>query len=147
MALQMHHDGGDDLRVFVADHLGHQRRLHQVQRLDAIVLTGALVDVFEQRAGALLPQRLHQHRADMVGREQIDGAELLAVGVEFLQRLRHLLLGDLRHVGHRRTELLDLLGRQELEDLCGAVLVEAHDQGRAAFHVRQCLTHGDSSSS
>jgi len=35
VAFQVDQDGGDDLRVFVADQLGHGLRIHPLQRFDA----------------------------------------------------------------------------------------------------------------
>lgn len=35
-ALQVHQDGGDDLRVFLADDIGGRLRLHKVEGFDAV---------------------------------------------------------------------------------------------------------------
>ncbi|MOA37973.1 hypothetical protein D3C78_1596170 [compost metagenome] len=91
----MHQDRRDDLRVFVADQLGHGVGVQPVQRVDAAAAVAGFQDVFDQAGRAVAAQRLGQHAADVVVRTQRDGHELVGFLAELFQDDGHVVAGDL----------------------------------------------------
>jgi hypothetical protein len=83
LAVQVDQQRGEDLRVLVADQLHHLAGLQVVEALDAAVRLVGLQDVLEQVAGAVVTQRLAQHRADVAAGAQVQGGELLGLEAEF----------------------------------------------------------------
>ncbi|MCU0814512.1 MAG: hypothetical protein MUC32_09450, partial [Burkholderiaceae bacterium] len=63
--LEVHEDRGDDLRVLVAQQLGHRTGVHPLQALDARDVA-ALQDAVEQQVGLVLAERLAQHALDVL---------------------------------------------------------------------------------
>jgi hypothetical protein len=83
--LQVHQDGGDDLRVLVAQQFGHRARVHPLQALDAGDVV-ALQDAVDQQVGLVLAQRLAQHGLHvLVG----VGHQHVFVGRDVLEVLEH----------------------------------------------------------
>lgn len=80
-AFEVHQNGGDDLRVFVADQIGGALRLHKVERFHAGGGLARFENVFQQAGGALFAQRLDQHRAQVVA--GVDAQRRVLLGVVF----------------------------------------------------------------
>src|SRR5690606_6837000 len=49
--LEVDQNGGDDLRVLLADHLRHQARIHDVQRVDTGIGAALFENVLDQAGG------------------------------------------------------------------------------------------------
>ena len=63
--LEVDQDGGDDLRVFVADQVGHGGRVHPLEAFDAGGVA-AVHDARDQVGGAVVAERLGQHGLDQL---------------------------------------------------------------------------------
>ena len=126
VAIQMHHDGGDNLRVFIADHLRHRGGIHPLQAFDARALV-ALQDAVDQVRGLVVAQRLPQHGTDvLIGIDKVDAAFRLTM--EFAQYRLHLLAASLAHAGHRHAQLLHILGTEILEHFGGFLVPQCQHQ-------------------
>jgi hypothetical protein len=67
VVIQVHHDGSHDLRVFVAQQLGHRQRVHPLQAFDARDIA-ALKNPVQQQRGLVVAQRPLEHGAHIVPR-------------------------------------------------------------------------------
>ncbi len=129
VALQVDQDGGDDLRVFVADELGHRLRVHPLEAFD----TGGIApaeDAVEQGSGLVVAQRLGQHAADVFVRIQTQRGGLAGFGDEGFQHFVDFLEADVAQRRHGRAELLDLFRAQVFHDFGGLILAQGeHEDG------------------
>ncbi|KAF1070496.1 MAG: hypothetical protein GAK39_01977 [Variovorax sp.] len=126
LVLQVHQDGGHDLRMLAAQQFGHRQRVHPFQAFDAGDIA-ALQDAVDQQRGLVVAQGALEHRAH------------IAAGVVHQQALRgrvigkavddevHLLARDAAHVRNGLAELLHFLGCEVLEHL-GRFLLAQGDQ-------------------
>jgi|GEM_PF-6745484 len=139
-AFKMHKDGGDNLRMLVADKIGSGLRLHKVERLDTAGGIARLENIFQQAGCTLFAKRFHQHRTQVVVGVDIERGELLCLLLKLLQNVGQLLVGDLAHAGHRGTQVLNLALGEVLEHLCRAVFANGHQQDDALFRSGK-VTH------
>lgn len=109
-ALEMDQDGGDDLRVFIADQVGGALRLHKVERLHPGGGFAGFEDILQQAGGTLFAQRFHQHRSQVVAGVNAQGGELFGIVFKFRQDLAELFMRDLAHAGHGAAQKLDFAG-------------------------------------
>src|SRR5690606_20354159 len=65
VALQVHQDGGNDLRVFLADQFGNGRGLQVVQGIDAVGRGAIFQDVLKQARGTVSAKRAGEDFADV----------------------------------------------------------------------------------
>src|SRR6201996_1741639 len=130
--VEVHQDRRDDLRVFVAQQLGHRAGVHPLERLDAGDVA-ALQDAVDQQAGLVLAERLAQHGLDVfvgVLHQHVLG---LRDGAEAVEHAVHALARDRLHAGDGLAQLLHFLGRKVLEDGGGLFLAEGHQQDRCVL--------------
>ena len=97
-------DGGDNLRVLVANKVGGTLRLHKVKRFDPAGGIARFQNVFQQAGGTLFAQRLDQDGAQVVVGVDVERGKLFGFLLKFRQHFGQLFIGDLTHVGHGRTE-------------------------------------------
>ena len=143
VALQVHQDGGDDLRVLVAHQLGHGRRIHPLQAFDAADIV-ALQDAVEQQVGLVLAERALEHRAHVFVVVVDQHAAVTRHLAELVQYLVELVVADALHARDGLAHALHLLRRQVLEDLAGVFLAQRHQQDGGVLdalvvHVGLCL--------
>jgi hypothetical protein len=125
VALEVDQDGGDDLRVLVADQFGHRGGVHPLQAFDAGSVLAAQ-DARQQHRGLVVAQRLGQHLADVFVGVEPDRRIEFGLGPERGQHVDHLAVLDRLHGGHRRAQL-EHFARAE----------EFHHLGRFGFAQRQ----------
>ncbi len=89
---EVNQDGGDDLRMLVADKVGSGLRLHKVERFHPAGGFPRFENIFQQTGGALLAQRTGQHRAQVFVGVQAQRRKLLGIGFELTQYLGQLLV-------------------------------------------------------
>jgi hypothetical protein len=131
--LEVHQDGGDDLRMLVADQVGHGGRIHPLQALDAgRVVAGH--DAADQAGGAVVAERLGQHGLDgfVVDRHRRALGGLLGEVVD------HFFDALARHLLQRRhgvAELLHFLRPEVLQDLGSLVLPQRQQEDGGLFYA------------
>ncbi|MND77424.1 hypothetical protein D3C80_691050 [compost metagenome] len=62
---EVHKDGGDDLRVLVANKVGGTLRFHKVERFDTAGGIARFENIFQQAGGSLFAKRFHQNRTQV----------------------------------------------------------------------------------
>ena len=129
----MHQNGGDNLRMFVADNIGHSLRLHIVEAFDPGRTFVFLEDIFQQAGGTVFTQRLDQHGTQIIIGIYVQRRILNRRFLKLRQDFRQLGVGDLTHVGHRHAQLLNFFIIQVVKDLGGLVLTERHQHDGALF--------------
>ena len=137
--LQVHQDGGDDLRVLVLDQVGDGGGVHPLQAFDA-GRVAALQDARDQVGGLVVAQRLGQHGAD----HAFVNGERRPLGGELLQFVEHRLDLFARHgldLRHGVAELLDLLRPEMLQYFGGLVLAQRQEQHGALFQPLIGIRH------
>jgi hypothetical protein len=71
----MHHDSGDDLRMFIGDEVRYRTGIHPLQAFDAAGVA-VVQDAVEQACGLVIAQCFIQHVADVVAGIHADGGLL-----------------------------------------------------------------------
>jgi hypothetical protein len=85
-------DGGDNLRVLVANKVGGTLRLHKVERFDTAGGIAGFENIFQQAGGTLFAKRFHQYRTQVVVGVDVQRRKLLCFGFKFLQHFHQLLI-------------------------------------------------------
>ncbi|BBG30341.1 DNA-directed RNA polymerase, beta' subunit/160 kD [Zymobacter palmae] len=135
---QMDDDGGDDLRMFVADDFGHHGRFHAVECLNATFFLFLWIEnLFHEAVGAVFAQGLEQDRAHMVRRIDAECAVLIHFVVEHVQRFADLLVRDLADLHHGTAQQLHVLDAEVLEHLDDGIFFERQHQDGAALKSRR----------
>ncbi len=93
-------DGGDNLRVLVANKVGGALRFHKVERFDAAGGIARFENIFQQAGGTLFAQRLDQHGTQVVVGVDVQRRKLFGFVFKLRQHFGQLFVGDLAHVGH-----------------------------------------------
>ena len=137
VALEMDHDGRDDLRVLVADQLRHRARTHPLQAFDAAGVA-ALQNAVDQRGGFVVAERLLQHVADVIVGGDAHRAAAFRLLAEFADHVFDFLAADRLQARHRRAYLLHFARTEVLEDLGRLVFAERHHQDRAFHDAFSC---------
>ena len=130
-AFKMHKNGGDNLRMLVADNIGGALRFHKVERFDAAGGFAGFENIFQQAGGTLFAQRFDQHRTQVFISVDAQCGKLFSFLLELCQHVGQLFVGDLLDVGHRRTELLHFAGAEVFEHLSRAIFANRHQQNDA----------------
>ena len=130
VVLEVHEDGGDDLRVFVANEVGDRRRVHPFEAFDAVGVA-ALQNARNQVGRFVVAERLGQDRAHVgvavdVHRRRF-GRRALEVGKDFLD----LGPGHRLQAGHGVAELLDFFRPEVFEDFRCVILAQGDEQDGA----------------
>ena len=126
----MYQDGGDDLRMLFADKIEHRLRIHKVERFDTVGALVGIQQIFQQRGGTLFAQRLDQHAAQIIVGVEAERRIFAGVFLKLLQYARHLIVGKARHVDHRTTDLLYLVGIEVFKHLGSQDISQRqHDDG------------------
>ncbi|AEW74312.1 hypothetical protein EcWSU1_02881 [Enterobacter ludwigii] len=124
-------NGGDNLRVLVADKVGGTLRLHKVERLNTAGGIARFQNVFQQAGGTLFAQRLDQHGAQIVVGVDVERGKLFGFLLKFRQHFRQLFVRDLAYVCHCRTENLYFALGEVFEHLGRTVFANGHQQDDA----------------
>ena len=140
-AFEVDKDGGDNLRVLVADKVGGTLRLHKVERFDTAGGIARFQNVFQQAGGTLFAQRLDQHGAQVVVGVDVQRGKLFGFLFKLCQHFGQLLVGDLTHVGHGRTENLHFSLGEVFKHLCRTIFANGHQQDDAFIGARKRITH------
>ena len=127
VTLQVHQNGGDDLRVLMADQLGHRGRIHPAQALDARDVA-ALHDAVDQHAGLVVAQRTFQHATHVGVGIMHQRALLRGLLMKTFQNLLDMVLGRVLGPGHHFAQSLYLLRCQVLEDFGCRFLAQGEQQ-------------------
>jgi hypothetical protein len=117
---EVHQDGGYDLRMLVANQVGHGGGIHPLQALDA----GRVVarhDAADEAGGAVVAQRLGQHGLDGFVVDRHGGALGGLLG-EFVNHFFDALARHLFQRRHGVAELLHFLRPEILQNLGSLVL-------------------------
>ncbi len=76
-AFEVDQNGGDNLRVFVANQVGGTLRFHKVERFDTAGGIARFQNIFQQAGGAFFAQRFNQYGAQVFVGVDIQRGELL----------------------------------------------------------------------
>ena len=136
-AFEMHQDGGDNLRVFVADKVGGALRLHKVERFNAAGGIPRFEDIFQQAGGTFFTQRFNQHGTQVFVGVDVECGILL----KFRQHIGQLFVGNLAHVRHCRTQGLHFTRGEVLKHLCRTVFANGHQQDDAFIGAGKFIAH------
>ncbi|MGY3209749.1 hypothetical protein ACVWVS_003389 [Ewingella americana] len=123
-AFQVHQNGGDDLRMLVADQVGRNLWLHEVEGFHAGGGFARLENIFQQAGGALFAQGFGQYRTQVLAGVNTQRGVLLGFVFKLAQHVAELLVGNLMDVGHRATDLLNFTRVEVLEHLHRAVFTQ-----------------------
>ena len=134
-------NGGDNLRVLVANKIGGALRLHKVERFDPAGGVARFENIFQQAGGALFAQRLNQHGAQVFVGVDVERGKLLGFLLKLRQHFCQLLVGDLAHVGHRRAEDLHFSLGEVFKHFRRAIFANGHQQDDALIGACKCITH------
>ncbi len=138
---EVHKDGGDNLRVLVANKVGGALRFHKVERFDTAGGIARFQNIFQQAGGTLFAQRLDQHGTQVVVGVDVQRGKLFGFLFKLCQHFSQLLVGDLTHVGHGRTENLHFSLGEVFKHLCRAIFANGHQQDDAFIGARKRITH------
>lgn len=136
----MHQNGGDNLRMLVADKVGGALRLHKVERFNTAGGIAGFQNIFQQAGGAFLAQRFHQHGAQIFVGVDIQRGKLFCFLLKLGQHFRQLFVGDLAYVRHRCTERLNFARGKVLKHLRRAIFANGHQQDDAFIGTAK-ITH------
>lgn len=85
-------DGGDNLRVLVANKVGGTLRFHKVERFDTAGGIAGFENILQQAGSTLFAERFHQYRTQVVVGVDVQRRKLLCFGFKFLQHFHQLLI-------------------------------------------------------
>jgi len=139
VGIELHQQGGSDLRVLAAQHLADRLGIHPLELLDAAELV-LVEDAADHQLCLVVVERAGQHAAHVIAR--IRGEQAL-VGRRLGKPLDHRVeLFACDGTGRRDgfADLLHFLGRQITHDLRRVVLAQRHHQYRGV--VETLFIHG-----
>ena len=128
----------DDLRMLVADELGHGARVHPLERFEALA-RGPDVDAVDDARGLVFAERIHEHLAQELVRADADGGLLLDHGREVREHGAHFLARHIRRAAPSPCRALHFPRAHVLEDLRGFLLAERQQQDRGALGAAAAL--------
>ncbi len=117
--------------MLVANKVGSGLRLHKVERFDAAGGIAGFENILQQAGSALFAKRFDQHRTQVFVGVDVERRKLFGFLLKLGQHVGQLFVGDLTHVGHRRTENLHFALGEVFEHLCRPVLANGHQQDDA----------------
>jgi hypothetical protein len=130
-----HHDGLD-LRVLVADHVGHGARLHPLQAVQAAGVA-AQQDAVDQAVGLVFAQGLGEHLADVIVGADAQAGLVADDLDELAHHLLDLLAVHVAHLRHGHADPLNLLGPHVAQHLGGVGLAQGQQQDRGFVDLGQ----------
>ena len=83
-ALQMHQNGGDNLRMLIANQIGGALWLHKVERFNTAGGVAGFENIFQQAGGTFFTEGFDQHRTQIIVGVDIQCGKLFS----FLLKLR-----------------------------------------------------------
>ena len=138
---EVNQDGGDNLRVLVANKVCGTLRLHKVERFDPAGGIARFENVLQQAGGTLFAQRLNQHGAQIVVGVDVERCKLFGFLLKLRQHFGQLFVGDLTHVGHGRTQNLYFSLGEVFKHLSRTIFANGHQQDDAFIGARKRITH------
>jgi len=136
--LEVRQDDGDDLRVFVANELGHRARIHPLERLEALALA-AETDAIHERIGLFVAQRADQHPAYEIIATDAERSLALQLRGECIEHAAHFIARHAGELGHGAAETLHVLRAHVLENFRRLGLTERQQQDGGALDATAAL--------
>ena len=136
----MHQNRRDNLRVLIAQQLGHRDGVHPFQAFNARDIA-ALQDAIKQQRSLIVPQGAAQHRFDVIA------------GIFHQQALRGAIVGKPRHhkidflfghpphAGDGFAQFLHFFGREVLKHLGRLFLAQGHEQDCSIIQTTVIHSH------
>ena len=125
--VQVGNDDGLDLRVFVADHVGHGARFHP---LEAVEATGVATqqDAVDQAVGLVFAQGRGEHLADVAVGTDAQAGLVTDDLDELAHHLFDLLTVHIAHLRHGHAHALDLFGAHVTQHLGSVGFTQGQQQ-------------------
>ncbi len=86
-ALQMHQNGGDNLRMLIANQIGGALRLHKVERFNTAGGIASFENIFQQAGGTFFTQSFDQYRTQIIVGVDIQCGKLFSFLLKFRQHI------------------------------------------------------------